>query len=104
MGENKPIVQQGVMTLPYFDDEVPILYLADGTRYILVLALYRMLGLRIYCGMWTVCSSIRETQASLHLLPGCFSSILAIGVTCSPPRGLRTGDRDTIPCEVYAQS
>ncbi len=46
MGENKPIVQQGVMTLPYFDDEVPIVYLADGVGYIPVVALCRMLGLR----------------------------------------------------------
>jgi hypothetical protein len=40
-----PIVQQGVMTLPYFDDEVPVVYVADGTGYIPVVALCRMLGL-----------------------------------------------------------
>ncbi len=45
MSENKPIVQQGVMTLPYFDAEVPIVYLADGAGYIPVVALCRMLGL-----------------------------------------------------------
>src|SRR6266849_9798408 len=32
-------------TLPYFDDEVPVLYLADGTGYIPVVALCRMLSL-----------------------------------------------------------
>src|SRR5215469_1178453 len=46
MGENKPSVQQAVMTLPYFDAEVPIVYLADSTGYIPVVALCRMLGLR----------------------------------------------------------
>jgi len=33
------------MILPYFDDEVPVVFLADGTRYIPVVALCRMLGL-----------------------------------------------------------
>jgi len=46
MGENKPGVQQGVMTLPYFEYEVPIVYLADGAGYIPVVALCRMLGIR----------------------------------------------------------
>jgi hypothetical protein len=45
MRESMPIVQQGVMTLPYFDDEVPVVYVADGTGYIPVVALCRMLGL-----------------------------------------------------------
>src|SRR5215469_14210166 len=45
MGENKPSVQQAVMTLPYFDYEVPIVYLADSAGYIPVVALCRMLGL-----------------------------------------------------------
>ncbi len=45
MRESLPIVQQGVMTLPYFDFEVPIVYLADGAGYIPVVALCRMLGL-----------------------------------------------------------
>jgi len=39
-------VQQGTMTLPYFNDEVPVLSLPDGTRYIPVVALCRMLDLR----------------------------------------------------------
>src|SRR6266699_3739577 len=34
------------MTLPYFDYEVPVLSLPDGTRYIPVVALCRMLDLR----------------------------------------------------------
>jgi len=46
MGENKPSVQQAVITLPYFDAEVPVVYLADGAGYIPVVALCRMLGLR----------------------------------------------------------
>ncbi len=45
MDERIPIVRQGVMTLPFFDDEVPVLYLTDGTGYIPVVALCRMLGL-----------------------------------------------------------
>ncbi len=45
MREERPVVQQGSMILPYFDDEVPVLYLADGTGYIPVVALCRMLGL-----------------------------------------------------------
>jgi hypothetical protein len=83
MREERPVVQQGSMILPYFDDEVPVVSLADGTRYIPVVALCHMLGLCMFCGIWTVCSSTRETQASLHLQPGRFSSILAIGITCS---------------------
>ncbi len=39
-------VQQGTMTLPYFNYEVPVLSLPDGTRYIPVVALCRMLDLR----------------------------------------------------------
>jgi hypothetical protein len=34
------------MMLPYFDEEVPALFLADGTAYLPVRALCRMLGLR----------------------------------------------------------
>jgi hypothetical protein len=45
MHEERPVVQQGTMILPYFDDEVPIVSLADGTRYIPVVVLCRMLGL-----------------------------------------------------------
>jgi hypothetical protein len=41
-----PVIQQGTMTLPYFDYEVPVVYLANGTRYIPVVALCRMLDLR----------------------------------------------------------
>jgi hypothetical protein len=39
-------LQQGTIMLAYFDEEVPVLYLADGTAYIPVRALCRMLGLR----------------------------------------------------------
>ena len=46
MREEKPVVQQGSMILPYFHDEVPVVSLADGTRYVPVIALCRMLGLR----------------------------------------------------------
>src|SRR6266849_3852946 len=87
-------------TLPYFDDEVPVLYLADGTGYIPVVALCRMLGIHMFCGMWTVCSSTRETQASLHLLPGRFYSMLAKAITCSTGRQMLTEDRIVIPFEV----
>jgi hypothetical protein len=45
MGEERPVVQQSVMTLPYFEYEVPIVYLADGAGYIPVVVLCRMLGL-----------------------------------------------------------
>ncbi len=46
---NKPVkqvVQQSTIILPYFDCEVPILYVADGTAYVPVIALCEMLGLR----------------------------------------------------------
>jgi len=46
MREERPVVGQGTMILPYFGDEVPIVLLADGTRYIPVVALCRILGLR----------------------------------------------------------
>src|SRR2546421_2489975 len=39
-------VQQATIVLPYFDEEVPVLYLADGTAYLPVRSLCRMLGLR----------------------------------------------------------
>jgi hypothetical protein len=45
MHKERPVVQQGTMILPYFDDEVPIVSLADGTGYIPVVALCRMLGI-----------------------------------------------------------
>jgi hypothetical protein len=54
MREEMPVVQQGTMILPYFDDEVPVVFLADGTRYIPVVALCRLLGLspRIHIPRW----------------------------------------------------
>ena len=42
----KRVVQQSTMILPHFDCEVPILYVADGTAYVPVIALCEMLGLR----------------------------------------------------------
>ena len=42
----KQVVQQSTMILPHFDCEVPILYVADGTAYVPVIALCEMLGLR----------------------------------------------------------
>jgi len=43
--ELKPEVRQVMMSLPYFHYEVPVVYLPDGTPYIPVIALCRMLGL-----------------------------------------------------------
>jgi len=40
----EPVVRQTTITLPYFEQELPALYLADGTAYIPVIALCRMLG------------------------------------------------------------
>ena len=40
------VIQQTTMILPYFDHEVPVLCLEDGARYIPVVALCKMLGLR----------------------------------------------------------
>ncbi|MBA2680978.1 MAG: hypothetical protein H0U76_21605 [Ktedonobacteraceae bacterium] len=41
----KQDIQQATITLPYFNYEVPVVYLADGTAYLPVRALCRMLGL-----------------------------------------------------------
>lgn len=47
MGEqSEQVIQQTTMILPYFDYEVPVLCLSDGSRYIPVIALCEMLGLR----------------------------------------------------------
>jgi hypothetical protein len=45
MEVREPVVRQMTITLPYFEQELPALYLADGTAYIPVIALCRMLGL-----------------------------------------------------------
>jgi hypothetical protein len=45
-GKQRQAIQQTTMMLPYFDEEVPALYLADGTAYFPVKALCNMLGLR----------------------------------------------------------
>ncbi len=45
-GKQRQAIHQTTMLLPYFDEEVPVVYLADGTVYLPVRALCRMLGLR----------------------------------------------------------
>src|SRR5438105_3850352 len=45
-GKQRQSIRQTTMVLPYFDEEVPVLYLANGTAYLPVRALCRMLGLR----------------------------------------------------------
>jgi hypothetical protein len=45
-GKQRQAIQQTTIMLPYFDEEVPALYLAEGTAYLPVRALCRMLGLR----------------------------------------------------------
>jgi hypothetical protein len=45
-GKQRQAIQQSTLMLPYFDEEVPVVYLADGTAYLPVRALCRMLGLR----------------------------------------------------------
>jgi len=47
MDENQQVViEQRTVTLPFLDDEVPALYLADGRPYIPVCAVCRVLGIR----------------------------------------------------------
>ncbi len=47
MDENQQVViEQRTVTLPFLDDEVPALYLADGRLYIPVCAVCRALGIR----------------------------------------------------------
>jgi hypothetical protein len=43
---NEQEIHQGVVTLPYFDEQIPALFLQDGARYIPVIALCHLLGLR----------------------------------------------------------
>jgi hypothetical protein len=45
-GKQRQTIQQTTLMLPYFDEEVPALYLSDGTAYLPVRALCRLLGLR----------------------------------------------------------
>ncbi len=45
-GKQRQAIQQTTIMLPYFDEEVPALFLADGTAYLPVRALCHMLGLR----------------------------------------------------------
>jgi hypothetical protein len=46
LDEQTHCVRQTTITLPYFDYEVPVLSVEDGTRYIPVIVLCEMLGLR----------------------------------------------------------
>ncbi len=43
---NQEVIAQTMITLPFLDDEVPALYLADGRPYIPVCAVCRALGIR----------------------------------------------------------
>jgi hypothetical protein len=70
-GKQRQAIQQTSITLPCFDEEVPVLSLSS-TPPVPVIALCEMLGLRMLGGMWTVCYSTRETETSFHLLPGGF--------------------------------
>lgn len=45
MEAREPVVRQTTITLPYFEQELPAMYMADGTGYIPVIALCQMLGL-----------------------------------------------------------
>src|SRR6266699_5326529 len=45
-GKQRQAIQQTTITLPYFDEEVPAIFLADGTTYLPVRSLCRILGLR----------------------------------------------------------
>lgn len=45
-GKQRQVIRQTTIMLPYFDEEVPALFLADGTAYLPVRSLCRMLGLR----------------------------------------------------------
>jgi len=46
MSEQIQDVRQTIMKLPYFNEEVPVLYLSDGTPYIPVVILCRILGIQ----------------------------------------------------------
>ncbi len=45
-GQQEQGVKQATIVLPYFDEEIPVLFLVDGTAYLPVRSLCRMLGLR----------------------------------------------------------
>lgn len=86
MDEQEQCVRQVTITFPYFRYEVPILYMGNGTLYLLVISLCEMFGLRMFCGRWTSCYSTRKTEISLYLLPQRFLSSL--------------GHRNILPFEV----
>jgi hypothetical protein len=58
--QSKQDIQQAPMLLSHVEYEAPVLYLADGTSYVPVMALCEMLGLRMLCGMWTVCTCCQD--------------------------------------------
>lgn len=60
MDQSMQVVQQASMILSHVEYELPVHHLADGTVYILVIALYEMLGLRMLCGIWTVCTCCQD--------------------------------------------
>ena len=70
-GKQRQALQQTTIMLPYFDYEVPVLYLSSTTS-VPVITLCEMLGLRMFCGIWTVCYSTMETKTPFPLLPGGF--------------------------------
>jgi hypothetical protein len=45
-GKQRQVIRQMTIMLPYFDEEVPAIFLADGTAYLPVRSLCCMLGLR----------------------------------------------------------
>src|SRR5215470_5966772 len=51
MDEQGQKIHQTTLVLPYFDYEVPVLYVADGKCYVPVFEVCRMLGLRAHTHM-----------------------------------------------------
>ncbi len=70
-GKQRQALHRPTFTLPCFDEEVPVLYLRS-TPSVPIIEHFEMLELRMFCGLWTNCYSTRETETSLHLLPGVF--------------------------------
>jgi hypothetical protein len=69
--KQRQVFQQTTILLPYFDEEVPVLYLSSRPS-VPVIMPCEMLGLCMLYGIETVCYSIRESETSLHLPPGSF--------------------------------
>jgi len=92
--QSKQDVQQATMLLSHVDDEVPVLYLADGRAYVPVMAPCEMLGLHMLCGMWTVCTCCQDG----------FYCIPASEITCSTRREMLMEHPDTLPFECLLTS